>query len=88
MEIGNIVKGHANEMLGLNKDISEIRMEICHKCPLFKNTTGGLCNPKLWLEPNENKISTVRKDGYFKGCGCRLKAKTTLPNAHCPAHKW
>jgi hypothetical protein len=29
MEIGNIVNGHVNELLGLNKDISEERMKIC-----------------------------------------------------------
>ena len=88
MEIGNIIKGHANEALGLNKNISQVRLEICHKCPLYKDTVGGLCNPRLWVNPNTDETSTERKDGYFKGCGCRLKAKTTLPNAHCPAHKW
>jgi hypothetical protein len=29
MEIGNIVNGHVNELLGLNKDISKERMKIC-----------------------------------------------------------
>jgi len=36
MEIGNIVKGHVNEILGLNVNISEERMGICKRCPLFK----------------------------------------------------
>lgn len=88
MEAGKIIKGHVNEMLGLNKSISEVRLEICHKCPLFKNTVGGICNPSLWVNPETDETSTVKKDGYFKGCGCRLKAKTTLNTAHCPAHKW
>ena len=82
MEAGKIIKGHVNEMLGLNKSISEQRLEICRSCPLFKNTTGGLCNPALWLNPETDETSTVKKDGYFRGCGCRLKAKTTLNNAH------
>ena len=72
MEIGNIIKGHANELLGLNKDISKVRMAICKKCPLYKNITGGLCNPRLWLNPDTHEISNTRKDNFFKGCGCRL----------------
>ena len=28
MEIGNIVNGHVNELLGLNKDISKERMKL------------------------------------------------------------
>lgn len=88
MEIGQIVKGHVNEALGLNKDISQVRMEICRNCPLFKDSLGGICNPKLWLNPETGDISTEKKDGYYKGCGCRCQAKTTLPNGHCPAKKW
>lgn len=88
MEIGNIVKGHVNEILGLNVNISEERMGICKRCPLFKQIAGGICNSSLWLNPKTGEISDKRKDGYVKGCGCRLKAKTTLINAHCPAKKW
>ena len=88
MEIGNIVKGHVNELLGLNKDISQERLKICKVCPLFLNSLGGLCNPKLYLNPNTGDVSTKYKDGYGKGCGCRLQAKTKLINAHCPNDKW
>lgn len=88
MEIGNIVKGHVNELLGLNKDISQERLKICKVCPLFLNSLGGLCNPKLYLNPNTGDVSTKYKDGYGKGCGCRLQAKTKLVNAHCPNDKW
>ena len=38
MEIGQIVKGHVNEVLGLNEDLKEKRMQICLKCPLYKDT--------------------------------------------------
>ena len=44
MEIGNIVKGHINEVLGLNVDLKAKRLEICHKCPIFKDILGGMCN--------------------------------------------
>lgn len=88
MNVGMIVQGHVNELLGLNKDISQERMKICKVCPLFLNSMGGICNPRLYLNPQTGDVSTKYKDGYGKGCGCRLQAKTKLPNAHCPNGKW
>lgn len=44
MEVGNIIKGHANEILGLNVDLKQRRMEICKKCPIYKDILGGICN--------------------------------------------
>ena len=29
-------------------DISEARLRICHRCPLFSNALGGMCNSRLW----------------------------------------
>lgn len=88
LPITNIVKGHVNELLNLNADISKNRIEICKNCPLFKNEWGGICNEKLWLDPDTNTVSIKPKEGYVQGCGCRLLAKTTLPNAKCVAGKW
>lgn len=84
----DIANGHINEILGLNEDISEKRMKICRTCPLFKKSFGGLCNPKLWLNPTTMEVSTHQKSEYYKGCGCRLLAKTRLPYASCPAKRW
>lgn len=84
----DIVHGHINEVLGLNKDISTERMKVCKTCPLFKNVFGGVCNPNLWLNPDTMDISNRRKEGYYKGCGCRISPKTKLVYAHCPAHRW
>lgn len=88
MEIGNIIKGHTNELLGLNKNIAEERMNICKQCPIYSPKYGGLCNNALYFDPETNDVSTKKLLGYIKGCGCRLKAKTTLKDAHCPADKW
>lgn len=84
----DIVNGHINEVLGLNKDISQERLKICKTCPLYKNSFGGICNPKLWLNPKTMDISNKRRDGYYKGCGCMLTKKTKLPYAKCPAGRW
>ena len=87
MEIGKIIKGHVNEALGLNVDLKELRMKICRECPLFKDTLGGICNSSLWLNPETGDVSTEQDYGYYRGCGCRLQAKTTLSTASCPANK-
>lgn len=88
LPIGDIVKGHVNEALGFNKDFAARREAICKKCPIYSSKFGGLCNDKLWLDPKTDEISIKRKDGYVRGCGCRIPAKTTLPNATCVAGKW
>ena len=88
MEVGNIIKGHVNELLGLNKDISQIRLEICKQCPLYLDGLRPRCNPNLYMNPKTRDISINKKDGYYKGCGCYLKSKTTIPNAVCPNEQW
>lgn len=88
MEVGNIIKGHVNELLGLNKDISKERLKICKQCPLYLEDYGGQCNPRLYMNPKTKDVSIEKKDGYYKGCGCRLLAKTTIPNAVCHNEQW
>lgn len=88
MEIAPIIKGHLNEIFGLGKTLKEARLQICYSCPLYSDKLGGICNSKIWLNPNTGDISMNEKQGYIKGCGCRLLSKTTLPNAKCPANKW
>lgn len=89
MGVSDILQGHVNEALGLHKTTSEYRMGVCRECPLYINTVfGPTCNSRLWINLETGDISTTRKDGYKNGCGCRLKAKTTLPNAKCPIEKW
>jgi len=89
MSIKQIIEGHVNEALNKNTDISQERMTICKACPLIKDSTfGPLCNPALWINPLTNQTSEKKEQGMFKGCGCRLNAKTRLEDAHCPANKW
>jgi hypothetical protein len=46
--VKDILDGHTNEVLGLNKDISKPRLRICKKCQLFKETiVGPICNNKV-----------------------------------------
>ena len=88
MEVGNIIKGHVNELLGLNKDISKERLKICKQCPLYLEDYGGQCNPRLYMNPKTKDVSIEKKDGYYKGCGCILEYKTKNEDSICPCEQW
>lgn len=88
MGIQNIVRGHVNEILGLNNNSYEHRIAICLECPLYSPKLGGLCNNKLWLNPETGDVSTEEKEGFVQGCGCRLQAKTRDLQSHCIINKW
>lgn len=88
MNVLDIINGHVRELANIGEDISKKRLKICYSCPLYSSKFGGICNSKLWLNVNTGDVSIIEKSGYIRGCGCRLLAKTRLPNAKCPAEKW
>lgn len=91
MSLKDIIQGHLNEVRKTNEELSQERLAICEECPIFNKISdnlGGLCSSKYYLNPETNDISSVHKMGYFKGCGCRLNAKTRLSHSKCPAGKW
>ena len=63
----------------------EKREIICKNCPIFSK---GKCNPKLWLNPDTDQVSTYPKAGYIRGCGCFILQKLKNPVNHCVAGKW
>ena len=65
----------------------EEREKICSKCPIY-NPIKSVCNPKLWINPDTNDVSTYAKIGYIRGCGCAVKYKMRNLNNHCVAGKW
>ena len=66
---------------------TEQRKEICLKCPIYSSFTQK-CNPKLWINPDTDDVSTKPKAGYIRGCGCYILVKMKNLNAHCIAGKW
>lgn len=89
--VKNIIQGHINEFLGNNKAISVPRRQVCLKCPLYHiNDFWGWaeCNSNKYLDPKTGDCSDTPKPGYYKGCGCRIEAKITVPGEKCPAGKW
>jgi len=89
MSMKDIIKGHINEVLNKEGDLATARLSICKDCPLMKmKVYGAVCDSTTYLNPTTNETSYQKKDGFLKGCGCRLEAKTRLPDAKCPVGKW
>ena len=65
----------------------EQRKEICLKCPIYSSFTQK-CNPKLWINPDTDDVSTKPKAGYIRGCNCHVLIKLRNLNNHCVAGKW
>ena len=65
----------------------EERLNICKKCGIY-NTSEEKCSSILYINPETNNVSLMKKDGYYKGCGCVIPIKVKRGSNHCPAHKW
>ena len=63
------------------------RLKICEHCGIY-DSERKLCNGSLYINPNNNDVSTTAKPGYYKGCGCYIPRKVLNANAKCPAGKW
>ena len=63
------------------------RRKICEACPIL-NPTKGVCNPKLWINPDTDEVSMTPKAGFIRGCNCAVFIKMRNINAHCIAGKW
>ena len=58
------------------------RLAICSQCPFVRQTMGVGLTCGTLLKPEYDRF------GRKLTCGCILKAKTALPNQHCPQNKW
>ncbi len=85
----DILTGHINEILERNNEIYKFRIKICKSCPLFdrNKVLGWVCSNKLWIN-KDGEVSKKEKDGFVKGCGCRLEAKLRNMNSKCIISKW
>lgn len=89
MNVKDIIKGHFKEMLNDEQALSDSRLAICKQCPLLKETAIGLiCNSALFLNVETGEVREDEHEGFHRGCGCRLNAKSRLPDAKCPLDKW
>jgi hypothetical protein len=84
----DVIKGHVNELLGRERDLSETRMRICRSCPLFTDIMGGICDSKKCVDKTTNKLQYAPGENTICGCSCRLEAKSRLKKAKCVLDKW
>tara|TARA_R110000782_G_scaffold221391_3_gene308589 strand:+ start:347 stop:556 length:210 start_codon:yes stop_codon:yes gene_type:complete len=64
------------------QSLSQQRLQVCRSCPFMRNTpaVGPTCGTLLKPEYD--------MQGRKLTCGCILRAKTLMPNQHCPQNKW
>ena len=87
--IAQIIEGHFSELINREQELSDTRLAICNSCPLLKKKIYGLvCNSELTLNPETNEVRYDDAPGFYRGCECRLKAKTRVAESKCPALKW
>ena len=63
------------------------RLKICEHCGIYDQDR-KICNGSLYLNPNNNDVSTNAKTSYSKGCSCYIPRKVLNAAAKCPAGKW
>lgn len=85
-----IAEGFYNNITNKKQDLYRERIKICRKCKLLKidDIFGEVCNSKLWINPETDETSTVKKKGFINGCSCILQSKARVPEAQCPIKKW
>lgn len=88
----DILNGHINELRAVagmtsknEMAIFSLREKICGACPLKK---GNSCNSRKWMHPETREESDYKKEGFIRGCGCRLSAKQKSKHSVCPAKLW
>lgn len=90
LPVGQIVRGHFNEVTQREQKLYEKRIAICYKCPLYtKGKLGDTCDAKKCVDPEkQDEIFQYPKPRAICGCGCRLSAKARLEDAKCVLNKW
>ena len=89
MNFIDILNGHIKNTIGNIDNLSEKRLRICIKCPLYRKTPmGAICNNKLYISKDGKEVLNYGKEGYVKGCGCNSDKKVRIPNAKCIIKKW
>ena len=70
-------------------ELVEKRLEICKKCPLYKEDEfGSVCDSGKYISRDGTDWSYLPKKGYVKGCNCRLEHKAKHPSNHCIIQLW
>ena len=88
--ISQIATGFFNNLTNKEEELYIERIEKCRSCKLLKKDSifGEICNSDLYINPKTEETSLVKKPGFVNGCGCVLRSKTRVKDAHCPIARW
>lgn len=63
------------------------RQRICNLCPIHLEEE-NICDAYSYVNPETMEKSKKPKEGFIKGCGCRLDFKIKNINSKCIAGLW
>ena len=86
--VNQIINGTIKNILNKDDELYQKRIIVCRQCKLIKqdNVFGEICNPQLYMN-DQGEISHTSKSGFKNGCGCVLRSKTRVKDAHCPLNR-
>ena len=87
--INKVAQGFFNELMNKETETHTKRMVHCKQCKLLYHDSlfGETCNSELYVNPKTGEVSTTDRPGFKNGCGCIIRSKTRVPDAHCPLGK-
>ena len=86
-QVQEIAEGWTNDLLGREQELSDKRMAICRKCPLYNEKTDR-CDSKRCYNTETGEITQYPGPNIICGCGCYLGPKTRSKRSKCPMSKW
>lgn len=88
--IRDIAEGFFNSITNQEEQLYTDRIKICRDCKLWikDSVFGEMCNKNLCVNSKTGEVSKDKKPGFVCGCGCVLRAKTRVPQMHCPLARW
>ena len=86
-QAGDIAKGWANDLLGREQELHDLRMAVCKECVLY-DPNSKRCNSKKCYNPETGEIRQFPGKGFICGCNCFMEKKSRVPSARCVLNKW
>lgn len=86
-QVGQIVEGWTNDLLGREQELSDKRMAICRECPLYNEKTDR-CDGKRGINTKTGELVQYPGPDIIMGCNCYCLRKTKSKRAKCVLGKW
>lgn len=86
-QIKDIAEGWTNYALDRESELSEIRMKVCRKCPLYNNENDR-CDASRCINVKTGKMEMGPGKDIVCGCNCYVSKKSRVLNAKCVLNKW